>query len=213
MKELAHKIEGDRSVRVIERLRDSSRLYLEDDSVQTQVDRAGRAALDHVRRMSLILQTAPSVLVLGAAGGALATLLDRRGAEVTAVDDFASSFELARRWFGLPPSVRCVHDDALQFVASARRQWTGIAIDLFRGADVPAHVKSERFVQALACAVESDGWIVWNAPGPPDSVECRSIAALIGSSGVFGTPQTLTGPSMSGVLIVASALPPAAVVQ
>ncbi len=87
MKVLAHRSENGRSVRVVEYRFDGSRLYFEGPSLYTHVDANGTNQLDYIAAMGQAMAGKPSVLLLGTAGGALATQLSRAGASVTAVDD------------------------------------------------------------------------------------------------------------------------------
>lgn len=56
---------------------------------------------------------------------------------MTAVDDMAWAFVAARRWFHLPDQVECVHADARAYLGTTTRRWSGIALDVFRGVEIP----------------------------------------------------------------------------
>jgi 2-polyprenyl-3-methyl-5-hydroxy-6-metoxy-1,4-benzoquinol methylase len=87
MKILHRYDDGARQVRVIELLRDGGRLYFDGPVLYTHVDSDGGNCLNYIEAMDGALGGARNVLLLGTAGGALATQLSRRGARVTAVDD------------------------------------------------------------------------------------------------------------------------------
>jgi predicted membrane-bound spermidine synthase len=71
--------EAERDIRILESKSDGSRLYLDGVVRYTHVDCDGRNRLDYVEAMERALAGAQSVLVLGTAGGALASQLCRRG--------------------------------------------------------------------------------------------------------------------------------------
>src|SRR5688572_5123554 len=99
MKVLHQCDDGNRQVRVVELLQDGGRLYFDGQVLYTHVDRNGDNCLDYIAAMGRALGEAENVLLLGTAGGALATQINRRGGRVTAVDDWAPAFDIARRWF------------------------------------------------------------------------------------------------------------------
>ena len=137
MKILATHKFGETVVRVLETLSDGSRRYYDGVTLYTAVDREGHNLLEYIFAMDRVLQDPESLLLLGTAGGALATKLARRGHSVTAVDSMAAAFELARAWFRLPHEVECVHADAMEFLKTNTRRWKAIAVDVFRGAEIP----------------------------------------------------------------------------
>jgi len=159
---LAHRSENGRSVRVVEYRFDGSRLYFEGPSLYTHVDANGTNQLDYIAAMGQAMAGKPSVLLLGTAGGALATQLSRAGASVTAVDDCSAAFELARQWFHLPPDVECLHAEALAFLKSTERRWSAVAIDVFHGVEIPDAFFTSDIGALLVRVLEPDGLIVWN---------------------------------------------------
>lgn len=179
MKVLVECEDGERKVRVIETKKDGSRLYYDGGALYTQIDANGNNLLEYVAAMNGALATASNVLLLGTAGGALATQLSRRGVSVTAVDNWAQSFEIARRWFQLPASVECVHADALDFLRTTGRQWDAVAVDVFHGVEIPESILVSDIGSLLAKVVSSDGLIVWNVADEPRSWAARWIAKAL----------------------------------
>lgn len=183
MKMLAHREDGVRRVRVIEHRHDSSRLYYDGGALYTHVDAGGCNLLQYINGMDDALGAAPDVLLLGTAGGALATQLSRRGVAVTAVDDWAIAFEIARSWFHLPADVRCVHADALDFLRTTTVRWSAIAVDVFHGIEIPEAVLTTEIGALLLGALKPGGVIVWNVADHPKSWTVRWIVQAFANEG------------------------------
>lgn len=190
MRILLEETEGARQVLVLEQRRDGSRLYLDGGALYTHVDAQGNNLLDYIAAMKRVLANVSDVLLLGTAGGALATELTRAGAAVTAVDNWRRSFEIARQWFHLPAGVECVHEDALAFLRQTTRQWSAIAIDVFHGTSIPDAVLTSDVAALLAQRAKPDGLIVWNVADGPDSWEARWIAKALQLQGL--APATIS---------------------
>jgi spermidine synthase len=176
MKVLSRRLEAGRSVRVVEHKSDGSRLYFDGSALYTHVDAVGGNLLAYISAMERSLAGAPTVLLLGTAGGALATQLSRAGVAVTAVDDWLTAFELARRWFHLPDNVECIHADALALLRETDRRWSAVAIDVFQGGEIPDNFLAADLGQLLTRVVEPGGLIVWNVADSPGSEPARWIA-------------------------------------
>lgn len=183
MKILHRYDDGARQVRVVELRRDGGRLYFDGPMLYTHVDRDGGNCLNYIAAMDDALGDATNVLLLGTAGGALATQLSRRGAAVTAVDDWAPAFEIARRWFHLPDEVECVPSDAVAYLRSTARQWDAVAIDVFRGAEIPAALLTSDIADLLAKVLEPGGLIVWNVADDTLSWSAQWIARALRQAG------------------------------
>lgn len=184
MKLLIKEDDGDLCVTVIEHRYDGSRLYYNDGALYTHVDNLGANLLQYIHGMDRELRDADDVLMLGTAGGALATLLSRRGVAVTAVDNWARSFAIARRWFHLPDDVRCVHADAIEFLKTTPGRWSAIAVDLFRGVEIPRAILTGEVAALLVGALKPGGMIVWNVADHPASPTVEWIAKILMSEGL-----------------------------
>ena len=194
MKILAQHQAGETAVRVLETLSDGSRRYYDGAVLYTAVDREGRNLLEYIFAMARVLKDPETFLLLGTAGGALATKLSRRGCSVTAVDNSAFAFELARAWFQLPPEVECVHADAWEFLQSNTRQWAAIAVDVFRGAEIPDSILTQDVGMLLAHALKPGGRIVWNVADAPNSWAIHRIMRAMRLAGF----QPFTLPVLEG---------------
>jgi len=179
MKVLVRQLEGERSVCVIEHRFDGSRLYFDNGVLYTHVDSCGNNLLEYIAAMGEVLEGAKSVLLLGTAGGALATLLSRRGVSVTAIDNWPKAFDIARRWFHLPQDVECIPADAIEFLRSTSRQWDAVAVDVFSGVEIPESILTSDVGAHLARTARPGGVVVWNIAGTPDSCSAQLIAKAL----------------------------------
>ncbi|WP_421931829.1 spermidine synthase [Phenylobacterium sp.] len=202
MKVLVEHDEGDRRVRVVELKDTGARLYYEDGALYTHVDVAGDNLLDYVAAMDDALASPASVLLLGTAGGALATLLSRRGAKVTAVDNWQTAFDIARRWFHLPSTVKCVKADAMAFLRSTSGQWDAIAVDVFRGVKIPDAMLTSDIGALLAKAMRPGGVIVWNVADTPTSWPAQWIVRALRLSGFSPSMIPVMDGDVGNTLIV-----------
>jgi len=202
MKVLVERDDGERRIRVVEQRRDGSRLYFDSGALYTHVDANGNNLLEYITAMDQALCGADSVLLLGTAGGALATQLIRRGAAVTAVDNWPGAFEIARRWFHLPAEVECVHADALAFLRSTSGRWSAVAVDVFHGVEIPDAILTGDIGFLLARAVRPDGLIVWNVADSPRSWPVRWIAKALRLEGFAPTLVSVMGGDVGNTLVV-----------
>jgi len=202
MKVLSRRDEGGRSVRVVEMICDGSRRYYDGPALYTHVDAQGGNRLAYITAMERALAGAPTVLLLGTAGGALATQLSRAGVAVTAVDDWPAAFELARRWFHLPNNVECVHADALALLRETDRQWSAVAIDVFQGVEIPDDMLTADLGPLLTRVVEPGGLIVWNVADGPGSEPARQIVKSLRLQGLKPSMVSVIDPDVGNTLVI-----------
>lgn len=119
---------GDIAIWESEKTRD--RFYLEGEIFQSQSSAAGESRLPYVKMMEAFLTDATNVLLLGCGGGNLATMLARSGKSVTVVDHNSVSFDLAKRFYGMPKEISCLVADFKEYLAAETRSFDGIAIDV-----------------------------------------------------------------------------------
>lgn len=197
--------EGGRSVRVYEDCAAGSRLYIDGRALYTHVDAMGDNLLRYIEAMARQLHGASDVLLLGTAGGALATCLSRRGAKVTAVDNWPMAFEIARRWFHLPSDVDCVHAEALAFLRATPRRWPAIAIDVFKGERIPKAFIVGDVGAALTRAVDPGGLVVWNVADSPNSHAARQIETLLQVEGWAASRIAVMDADVGNTLVIGRA--------
>ena len=86
----------------------------------------------------LIAQTqARKILMIGCAGGTLATMLAQAGRKVTIIDVNPASFILAKQYFALPDSVECQIADGKWFLTSDTK--TYVRLFLMRFMEIISH--------------------------------------------------------------------------
>lgn len=166
------------------------RIYLEENQLQSAVGPgpAGTPLLYAAITLAAVDALAPTpgdVLVLGLAGGVIASALARAGHVVEAVDVNPHAPVVAERWFDLSPDVRVHVDDARLFLERCERRFDVVLFDVFSGLEIPDHlVTAETFAAAAAC-LEDGGAIVVNAVVPPLDTRPsrRLVAALAAATG------------------------------
>ena len=130
-----------RSSFVIEQNNTTGRVtYWEAGENQSVADANGVSLADYIHAMYFFLMQAGArdVLMIGCGGGTLATMLTRSNIAVTVVDLHKFSFEIARKYFGLPEAVTCHVADGIQYLKANRRRHDAIVLDAFGEGGMPA---------------------------------------------------------------------------
>jgi len=117
-------------ISVVEEKGTGARHYEEAGVSQSCVLAGGEAGVDYIRLMAALLAGSNNALLLGCGGGALASMLHRRGARVTVVDVNPISFELARTFFWMPSAISCVTADMRPFMRAETRTFDAIGVDV-----------------------------------------------------------------------------------
>jgi hypothetical protein len=117
-------------IAVAENLATGARHYEEGGVSQSCVLPGGETGVAYIRIMAALLAGGAGTLLLGCGGGALATMLHRRGASVTVVDVNPISFQVARALFWMPGGIACITADMRAFIAAQRRRFDAIGIDV-----------------------------------------------------------------------------------
>jgi spermidine synthase len=171
MKELARRKGALGTIRILRRRRAGARLYCLDDGVQTMARPDGTSLFGYVHALKLLVRGAHRVLMIGGAGGSLATMLARRGHDVTVVDLEPGAEQIARRYFALHPGVAWVTADALDFLGGCAGVYDAVVIDACDGGGlIPAFTRRSGLTAALG-ALRPDGALLVNLSatnGAPD---------------------------------------------
>ena len=194
-----------RDVRIFEQRGDGSRLYYDGGVLYTHVDQQGENRLAYVAAMGRLLADHSTVLMLGTAGGALATQISRRGGQVTAVDNWDGAFAIARQWFGLPDDVECIHGDAMDFLESTARRWDAVAIDVFQGMEIPARMLTDEIVGRLSGVLKPGGLIVWNVADLPLAWTTQRIVQALRRANLDPDLIAVLDGDIGNTLVVSSA--------
>lgn len=129
MRELARQRGRFGHIRILERKSDGARLYCIDSSVQTMIQADGVSIFGYVHAAKLLLMPAHTILIIGGAGGSLATMFARTGRSVTVLDVDPAAEALARDYFGLDPRVRWVTGDLSSFYSMHGEVFDAVCVD------------------------------------------------------------------------------------
>ena len=129
LEELKHFITGN--IRII---KSSSGIitYYQNGYSQSEANAEGISTCAYVHVLSgIITQSgARRVLIIGCAGGTLATMLHRRGHIVTVVDINPHAFTLAQRYFHMPDAIRCITGDGYTYLQNSPHYYDAIIVDV-----------------------------------------------------------------------------------
>lgn len=144
--------------------KDGTRSYEQKGGNQSAIDAHGMSLDIYIHALyGLVLQrTGPKVLIIGCAGGTLATMLARAGRDVTVVDIDPTAFKLAKLYFQLPKDVACHVSDGLRFMQKAKARFDLVIVDAFIGETIPKQFTGDAFYEAARRCVKRDGLILVN---------------------------------------------------
>ena len=186
-------------------------------------DRNGVSLADYIHAMfSFLVQAeAKHVLMIGCGGGNLATMLDRIGVAVTMVDIDANSFEIARKYFHLPATVKCHVADGAKFLRRPERErYDAIVLDAYTGSKIPKVFLRKSFFDLAKARLKRGGIFLINIivadddDLTPDNILClmqqtwrqtrlldsdgwkdRNAVGLAGAVGKLKRPKILMPPA------------------
>ena len=158
-------------ISIEEEVRTGAIAYWQGDYYQSRADKNGVSLLDYIHAIFglLIQKRARSVLIIGCAGGSLATMLSRAGSGVVAVDVNPQAFILARRYFGLPDDIECRVVDGFDYLRITRRKFDAIVVDAFHGGRIASELLSEAFFAQASKRLRAGGAIFTNVHVARDS--------------------------------------------
>jgi spermidine synthase len=131
---------------------------------QSVADRNGVSLAEYIHALfGLLLQRKPRhVLMIGGAGGTLATMLTRRGIRVTLVDINPTAFDIARLYFQMPAEVDCHISDGVAFVRRNRSRFDAIVLDAFSEEKIPPHFRKSAFFRLVKKRLKPGGIFLIN---------------------------------------------------
>jgi spermidine synthase len=115
-----------------------------------------------------------NALILGLGGGTLAQLLLRRFGPIpiTGIDDSEAVIILAETELGLDrEAIRVIITDAFEWVTQTKERFDYVAIDLYRGGEVPRRAFSTSFLRSVRELMLPAGRIVANLAQDDSSQE------------------------------------------
>lgn len=153
------------NIKIIQSNKDGTITFYQGEVFQSQVDKKGTSTCAYIHAMKdIMLAGKPKrALVIGCAGGTLATLLHREGCSVTLVDVNDYAFTLARRYFKLPKAVECITADGYTYLRESDLPFDAIAVDAFNGRGViPPSMRKKEFFRLVKDAIGNSGVVVMN---------------------------------------------------
>jgi len=153
------------NIKIMHSERDGTYSYYQGTCFHSQINAEGVSTYGYVHVMYSIIRQSQvrRVLMIGGAGGTLATMLHRLGCEVTVVDINPYAFILAKRYFQMPEVVECIVDDGWSYLQKTRKRYDAIVIDAFSSdGSIPEQFTHEDFFAAAGDMVAPFGVVVMN---------------------------------------------------
>lgn len=162
MKQLARYDGPFGKVRIFERLSDGARAFATAGSLQTLIDTTGTSLFGYVHALKLLLKGRKTILMLGGGGGSLATMLARKGHDVTVVDIDPMAETIARQYFDLDPRVKWLVADGLTYPSLCRSRFDAIIVDACTANGIAAGFVEARWISGVMATVKGDGALMLN---------------------------------------------------
>ncbi len=146
---------------------------------QSSADGEGTSLASYIHAIFGLLHQskAQDILLIGCAGGTLATMLARAGRAPVLVDIDPVSFDLARAHFHLPPAVPCHEADAAAFVRAHSVSYDAIVLDAFVGKQIPPHLQTPDFFASLRARLKPKGAVFANVHVKHDFDDAADLVA------------------------------------
>ena len=138
--------------------------YWQAQDHQSVADRYGVSLAEYIHALfGLVRQKrARHVLMIGCAGGTLATMLARAGVQVTLVDIDPLSFQIAWRYFHMPHTVNCHTADGAAFLRRRATRYDAIILDAFADEIIPPHLLTGGFFRLIKARLNKGGLFLVN---------------------------------------------------
>ena len=149
----------------VTRERDGTLAYFQDGSFHSQANKRGESICAYIHVLHEIIRQAHArhILIIGCAGGTLATMLRRLNCRVTVVDINPLAFAIARRYFQLPDDVRCIRQDGICYLRNTRKYYDAVIVDVFGSNNlVPHRFTSEAFFRKVKSLLTPYGLMAMN---------------------------------------------------
>lgn len=153
---------------LLEVVYDRGRCVLNSRSVNYSFGSLHRVFEEAFAKLHLEQRTLREVLLLGCGAGSVVEILRKQYSKecaITAVEIDPVVIELARRHFMIDrvPNLEIVCADAREYVATARKKFDLVVIDLFIDDRVPPAFRSREFLERVRKLLAKGGLVVFNA--------------------------------------------------
>jgi SAM-dependent methyltransferase len=152
-------------IRVMRSARDGGIAYFQNGCFHSQANRDGISVCAYIHVLHEIIRQshARNVLIIGCAGGTLATMLRHLNCHVTVVDINPLAFTIAREHFRLPADVRCIRRDGIAYLRTTKQRYDAVVIDVF-GSDntVPSVFTTVPFFRHVDHILSPAGVMIMN---------------------------------------------------
>jgi predicted membrane-bound spermidine synthase len=178
----------------------SLRRLLVNGIIQTEIDLSDSSTtMKYVHLLDSLLplpRQGSRALVLGAGGGSVAKMLDKKGYRCDAVEFDWRVIEAARDWFFVSPAINTVHDDARHFINNCHTGYDLVLVDVFKAEEQPSHVLTIESLAKLRTIMKTGAVLVLNWHGYVEGENARGTGLLLGtlSSSGFRVNMHFTGP-------------------
>ncbi len=151
---------------------DGTREYYQNGCFHSQSTARGVSVCAYVHVIYQIIRQkkARNVLIIGCGGGTLATMLSRKDCDVTVVDINPAAFSIAKDYFNMPSTVKCVEYDGIAYIRAAKRVYDAVVIDVFDTANkVPPAFTTKGFLGAANKILKRGGVFIMNVMTKDDA--------------------------------------------
>ena len=191
--------------------RDGALAYYQNGSFHSQADDKGDSICVYIHVLHEIIRQSRlrNILIIGCAGGTLATMLRRQHCKVTIVDINPMTFAIARDYFHMPDDVRCVRRDGIAYLRQTPKIYDAVVVDVFGGDNtVPRAFTTAAFFQNVREVLSPVGLMLMNFITADDrDARADAIARNAGLAGMDVTLFDWPRHKDRNTLIIGGAMP------
>jgi len=142
----------------------------------------GKTLFDYVIFMESIVKHLPSVdqvLHIGLGGGHFSKLLVNMGKEVTAVELDSRIYQIAKKYFSLPNSVKVAVNDGRFYLNKNKEKYDLLILNAFQSVILPWNLFTKESFQKCYDSVKEDGYMIVEIGGYLDGNEDKILASVL----------------------------------
>jgi spermidine synthase len=168
MIEVDHAFGKHGPIAILRRISDDAVIYSIKNSIQSMATSTGVSLCGYIHAIEMMVKDRSRVLIIGGAGGSLATMLSQRGCAVTVVDDDPAAYGFARTYFGLPVTVTWIEQEGAHFLKSNRQDFDVVVLDACDQNGLISSMQTDCSAKEALRATNRDGIAIVNcvADGP-----------------------------------------------